>query len=507
MNYALEVSRHTEALSNNYVLLFTSNSIEKEAVNTSLNNTLRVNIDLDTSGCTLGLLSNRFVLHICGESGFSKERSIGRIASGLLHNPTFPRPALILLVGFCWGNLKKVNDNSIIAATEICILNEKREKRDGATYVPRRVKSPIEISSSLTEEINSKLIPQKTHLVTGAMASLETRYESDEARDALLADYPDLLGGEMEAFALVPSCKTLPWLVLKSVSDSGGNDFETTGQKDAAMRASNAIKCLLDTLPMDGTISEIKSGNAQDLLTDILSGDTIHFEAKSTTAEGLNDYLDEVLGTRIEYKLRAYGSELEYGSKFALSFCDLLLELIQNTVRYGRATRASVKFTPSKIVFHDDGKHFSPLSLTGSKGGARAWQNAVKLFKADEMISVKHTDGGKGNTYTFSLGKVDRLLGEARRNCLIRINPNSIGTIYGAPEVIEFDDRCEALYFDASTMRMMSRRLSLLEALRPLIKSGKKIFVACRSQDDVLFFQDELRELNGSHLVIFVKSD
>jgi len=423
----------------------------------------------------------------------------------LLSHTDYPKPALVVLAGFCWGNLKIVKSDSVIAATEICALNEKREKVGETQYVPHRHYSILKIDTSMIAEINEKLAPMRIEVLSGPLASLEIRYEANAARDALLEKFSDLYGGEMEAFGIIPSC-SLPWVVLKAVSDSGGDDFGTIGQKAAANRAAETITHLVSVLESNEVLPAATSGPTHDFLADILSGDTISVTADSISREGLNDYLDGIIGPRIEYKLRSYSSDLEYGPDFARIFCDLLLELMQNSIRHGGAKQASVKFFPSKIIFTDDGSSFQPGDLIGDKGGARAWREAVIQYNADDMITVKHKkDRFCCNIYTFALGKAAKLLNEARVNCQVNIKPNSIGLEHGSPDILSFDKACGALYFDASNVRMMPRRLSALSALRSLAKSGKKIFVACSSSNDANFYRQEFRDLAGDQVVIFVK--
>jgi nucleoside phosphorylase len=506
LNFNLHLRSYFAALSGQYILILTSNIAEKDAVNRVLQHTRRAEMEVDNLGCRLGLLGGRFALHICGESGASKMHSIGSIASRLLADSHFPTPVLVILAGFCWGNLDRVAGGSLIIGSSIRVLNERRETDAGTEYRDKVYCSPLKISSEGMERVKCHLSASGNDAVQGCLASLETRFESNAARDAIIRQFPDVLGGEMEAFGFVPSCAP-PWLVLKAVSDSGGSNFDTKGQKEAAERAAQALPVIVDTLERDGILGELmRATPARRVLADVLLGDTIRVSAQSTSHSELNDYLDGVIWPIVEDKLRSCGAELEYGPEFAPIMCDLLLELIQNAIRHGRATDASMSFAPTKITLTDDGDWFDPRALVGNNGGARAWRAACQGLGLNELFKVQPERVGKrGNQYTFALAKVSDTLSRARRECQIQINPRSIASGFGRPDILNVDGKCSAFYLDVENIRMTSRRVSVARALAPLLEAGKTVFVACASQRDVLLFKEELASLAGNQLRVFLK--
>ena len=60
----IQITDYYDVLNENYVLICTSNSLEKDAVNRLLSNRRELEVDMNTSGCSIGLLSNRFVIHL-----------------------------------------------------------------------------------------------------------------------------------------------------------------------------------------------------------------------------------------------------------------------------------------------------------------------------------------------------------------------------------------------------------------------------------------------------------
>lgn len=51
---------------------------------------------------------------------------------------------------------------------------------------------------------------------------------------------------------------------------------------------------------------------------------------------------------------------------------------------------------------------------------------------------------------------------------------------------------------------MISRHFELAAALRPLVKEGRKVYVGCRSEQDIFIYKQELQDLLGENLVLFV---
>ena len=123
MSATIHIRNHHKALDENYVLLLTSNKVERAAVNKVLQNVCDADIARNTRGCNIGQLGRRLALHVTGDSGISKELSVGRIATSLLSDPQFPKPILVLLVGFCWGNPAFANVGSVVVSTHVSSLN------------------------------------------------------------------------------------------------------------------------------------------------------------------------------------------------------------------------------------------------------------------------------------------------------------------------------------------------------------------------------------------------
>lgn len=499
MNHVIQIARQAAALDENYILLLTSNSEEKKAVNAVLRDRHAADIGIKTSGCSLGILAGRFALHVTGESGVSKPRSIARIASALLKNNTFPKPFLTVLTGFCWGNLKMVSTEVCVVATEVLALNVRHAEGDAEVPQAQRLVSLVTLEEPVVRELEDRLSVR-----IGPMASLETLYKSDGLREKLVDRHPELLGGEMEAFGFLESGSR--WLVVKAVSDSGGDDFSREKQGEAARRASVLVEPLLVTLQRHDLVGQPHPTVETAHLHDLLSGDTIEFDACEASEHALTDHLEFSIGQRVEYKLRQYVSDGEYNADFVRHLLAAILEIVQNAVRHGKANRSFVNFYATKVVIEDDGQLYDIRHLANGRGGAMAVQALLKLgAEAGAMdLTVGESKRLKGNKYTFSLVKASSALREARERCTLRVRESSIGIPYGRPEVFDFDPQCRTVYLDGTRVRMTSRHFELAAALRPLVKEGRKVYVGCRSDQDMFIYKQELKDLAGENLVLFV---
>lgn len=447
----------------------------------------------------MGTLGGRFALHVTGESGVSKPRSVARIANALLKTRALPWPFLTVLSGFCWGNLKNVGAEDCVVATEVFALNERHVEGDAEVPHVRRLVSLVTLEESVARELEDQL---KVRI--GSLASLETLYKSDSMREKLVERPPELLGGEMEAFGFL-ECGSR-WLVVKAVSDSGGDNFLREKKGEAARRASVVIEPFLVTLQRHEAVGQPHARVETAHLHDLLSGDTIEFDVRETGVQALTDHLEFSIGQRVEYKLRQYVSDGGYSADFVRHLLAAILEIVQNAVRHGKANRSIVNFFATKVVIEDDGDLYDIRHLTNGRGGAMAVQALLKLGAETGAMDLTVGDGKqlKGNKYTFSLVNASSALREAREKCSLRVRESSIGAPYGRPEVFAFDPHCRTVYLDGTRVRMTSRHFELAAALRPLIKEGRKVYIGCRSEQDMFIYQLELKDLAGENLVLFI---
>ena len=336
------------------------------------------------------------------------------------------------------------------------------------------------------------------------MGSMETLYQHTDSRNLLISQFPDLLGGDMEAFGLLPT--EFPWLVVKAVSDLGDSGFHREQQRDAARRAAKTVLHLMAKLSDEGYLPEREANASLTLLEDLITGNVLKLHVRELGPNELNDVLNNTIGRPLLYKLGRYVSAIEYDPEFPSLICAVLLEIMQNAIKHGKANQATVTLHPTKILVEDDGNVFDPRNLTGSNGGACDWRVARERYFDDGEVqfTAKQASKSKGNQYVFALPKASRVLRDARQNCSMRITPQTIGAQYGNPRVLTFNEECTTLYFYAEGLRMSSRRISVADAIRDAVVSGHKVYVGCPSERDTVFFKERLKDLLGENLVVFV---
>ena len=58
--------------------------------------------------------------------------------------------------------------------------------------------------------------------------------------------------------------------------------------------------------------------------------------------------------------------------------CDLILEVVQNSIKYAESSNVVVTFNEKNIIVDDGGNDFELTSLKGERGGAKSWKRVKK---------------------------------------------------------------------------------------------------------------------------------
>ena len=464
----IDIQNYCDALNENYLLIVTSNSKEKDAVNRVISNRKNITVHLSTGGCSIGLLDGMFVIHLTGTSGISTELSASRLVVEFVSRSNIPTPGIVYLVGFCWGNPAKTKIGDIVIASTIDSLNSRSINVEETVYKGTQYRSSIDLGS-IAQEINREIPNSKL----GELASLETLLSSTSERDKLLHLRPHLIGGEMEAFGFVPSLRQIPWIVIKSVSDFGCDNFERSNQASSATSSAFALPALNKLLKDNEFINFSISKSNELLLLDYLFGNEIRVLKSRVNSDELNDHLNDEVGVIIERKLEYYLNDNGYDRSFLRYFCDLILEVLQNSLKHSGASFASVKFYPNKIVINDDGDEYSLENLKGDEGGASSWRR-IKSYGLDTNL-VSYTF--KKKSHYFEMSSASKELMDAVKNCTASIIPSMIGSGYGRQVALSYNKECEIIYLEDGNVRMTSRRIALIGEVKRLLDEGKKVYV------------------------------
>ncbi|VVM99818.1 hypothetical protein PS662_03287 [Pseudomonas fluorescens] len=498
----IDVRLRRAELDNNYCLLLTANSVEKQAVKAAMSDSSKAHVGQATSGAYLGFIGNSLVLHLSGDSGTSQDRSIGRIANAFLRNAEMPKPRLVLLTGFCWRNPANTPPGVLLISNEVWCANVSHAK-DGELQPQSRWQcSSVSIDAIQGKRLKSDLT-KAVNVAIGPVASAEILYQDSHLRDQLVQMHPALRGGEMEGFAFL--CNDFPWLVAKAASDAGGDAFNRDRQLEAAEIAASNIAPLLQSLERDESVS-LEDFSQTGALRHLLEGETIEFNAQGHSINKLNDILDGDWGAQLEHKLKRYASPDGYGDDFLRHCVDGLLELTQNAIRHGRANKVIISFSSSSITLRDDGDIFEPRSLLqGGRGGARALKRFL-AYEESGLVEFRASSDKNGNIYEIALPLAHAELDTARQNCGVRIQDGVIGVSYGRPAIVDFAPTCTTLYLDATRLRMSSRKFVLADEIKRLVGAGKRIYVGCGNADDVSFYKEEFCAFDESQVVVFLDS-
>jgi hypothetical protein len=501
-NQTIDVNSANAALDNNYILVLTTNRIEKLAVDSILKETCRATIGVSHDGCTIGKIGDRFILHVTGQGGAQIDKSVSRLARLFVNTALMPKPQLIILAGFAWRNPKLVGPKDVVLSGEVWCINHLRHEgaKTNRRLVQRESTVPdlASIAQLMTQQIET------AHVYVGPIASCETYFNNLSARDKILDQFPDVLAGEMEAFDLVADMK-VPWVILKGISDDAGDSIDRADQPAAADRSACLIPCLLEALGRDGFLLPHRADRATNFLSDSLIGQAIRITATKDGQIGLNDHLNDSVGPQVMRKLARYASDGDRNGKLQDTMCDMLLEITQNAIRHGNASHVTIDFTETAVTVNDDGRLFDIASLAGTNGGSRAWHRFRTYYLADDRVNYLYSPRSEGgNTYRFKIAYLSEELRRAREHCTAVVQRGLIGEARSYKSKLVFNPKCNTLYFDATLLLMSSRTKELSLEARLLLKEGKGLYIACRNWEQVMQFEQELVEFTGPMLRIFV---
>lgn len=480
----LNLEKYADAITDNYYLILTSNSKEKTAVNKMMSNRRNLMLGIPNKGASIGVIGGSFVVHITGTSGGSDKLSTSTIVTQYISRDRLPLPNFVLLVGFCWGNPKKTSVGDILLSKQIISLNSQVANKEGLKYKHKYFSSEIDIQT----EVLSTIARQSGYsLKVGDLASLELLLSNTNIRDEIISNYPSILGGEMEAFSLLPSLNSIPWLVIKSVSDFGDNDFHRDEQISASNDVSSLIPLIIPQIIQDNNLVFSMSSPNSKLLLDTLLGGTIKIDKESFSFENMNDYLNDAIGPQFMFKLSQYSSGVEYDEEFPLLMTDFLLETVQNSFRYGKAKSVSVSFNRNNISLYETNNAYDATKLTGTNGGASAWKRLKEIY----INSGEVTYSLYGRSQKITLSKVDKNFKRIINDCSAVIIPKTIRAGF-ISEVLSSNEECEEVYVDVKNIFMTSRQMDIIADVKRLVDEGKLVYISCKNESEVARYQNNL---------------
>lgn len=498
----INIRNYYDILDENYGLVLTANSVEKKAVTKVFGGGIKADISIAHDGSTLCFANSHILLHVTGTAGGLKEKTVGYIARYFL-NGRGPKPSFIILTGICWGNPRKVSTGDVIVATKVASLNHQLESATGLVYRRNDTESLLNIEKSLLNSISEN---KKVKIYHETIGSIEKHFAADAARDSIIDQNPDVFGGEMEAFGFLPEIGEVPWVIVKGVSDDAGDETNKSAQAAAAENAALIAFELLRTLTSDTAALPVPTKTpARSALIDAIIGETIAINRVEDAAH-LNDYLNDVIGPKLEQRLARYISDNSAQVGLHRALMKLILEVIQNALRYGNASRATITFYETRIDLQDDGRHFELKSLSGDRGGSVAWNIFATRFVETGLAAVtyKSLSPNNGNSYHFKIDQLTESLRHARAKCSASIQKGAIGAPGRFLPVLRYNPECKTIHVSVHNVRMMSRNIEIVQAIIAEIEAGKTVYVACPDNDEKLSHERMLEKYLGPKLRIYV---
>lgn len=495
----IDIVAAREALNENYILVLTTNSVERDAVSKIMSNAVSAAVSRNTRGARIGFLGNRFCIHLNGAAGAQDADSIGSLTRWMTQAPR-PLPQLVLVVGFAWGNPDLVQVGDVIIASKIYDISPVRMINGvSKRRIADRTSSLGSIEPFLADLTASHIVGKA---VCGELASAEIYLSDTEERNAILRQLPDVLGGEMEAFDVVRDLQ-VPWLFIKAVSDDGGDDVDREQQAIAAGAAASLVLPVLDILTKEGLLETSRDDRASRRLSDALIGQAIRISRPAGTRGPVVDAMNAEV-PRLMRRLLGYAPADAGQEAFAETLAVALVEIAQNAFLHGNASHVTCAFNETSISLSDDGSTYDPANLTGQRGGASAWKALKTEFLDLEQIGFsRRVQKPRGNSYKFKFSRIDTEIRNAKERCALTTANHTFGD--GAPGFV-FDPTCDTLYYDATDIFSMSKRFSVDAELLKLLEAGKSLIVACRNESQAATFEHSLAYFAGPKLRIFVMS-
>lgn len=487
------------ALNDNYILLLTTNSVERDAVRTVVKDAAKAVIPRQNRGVIIGRLGERLCIHLNGAAGAQGPYAIGSLTRWMMQSPT-PRPQMVMVVGFAWGNPAHVQAGDVIIASTIRDVNHLRIQNGREI---RRVADQISSIGSVEDYVRTLPAPQNGgRALWGELVSAEVYLSDSKARDAILEHLPHVLGGEMEAFDLVRDLN-VPWLFVKAVSDDAGDDVDRTQQKPAAEAAASLILPILEMLTQEGVLEQARQDVSVQRLNEALIGHAMRISRPTGDRDAVVNAMNAAV-PRIIQRLQGYGWGQDDQELLADTLAVTIAEIAQNAFLHGNASYVNCAFNETSVLASDDGYTYDPRELTGKRGGATAWNELDSTYlKTDRIAFKKRRTKHQGNSYRFEFKKIASEIRIAKNQC--SVTEVSKGSGFKDTH-LTFDPRCETLYYEAREVYTMSKHFSVEFELLELLKAGKSLIVACRNERQMLMFQKRLGNFGAPELRIFVKS-
>lgn len=196
----------------------------------------------------LGVFGNYLCIHVqCAMGAMSRSSSIVTITDTL----NILQPKLVLMPGIAFGiNKSKQNIGDVLIAEVVYPYNF---KRIGSETIQRGI--PLVANKTLVNRFKS-IIPQwefildntkKAEITCVAMLSGEELVDNKRYRDALVKEFRNVKGGEMEGAGVYAACNDkVPCVLAKSICDFADGEKEINKNKNQQLAIETSLSACLE---------------------------------------------------------------------------------------------------------------------------------------------------------------------------------------------------------------------------------------------------------------------
>jgi hypothetical protein len=492
-----KLSKNRSALDENHVLVVTTNSNERRKMLEILDRYQNLTTGSSKRRAFLGHAGDCLVVVLDGDGGYASGDAATRFASEYLMEANYPRPALVVIGGVCWGNPQHVQIGDVIVSGSIQSANRSTAREDGSEAKFYHFKSSLNVDALL-----STVEPKP---MCGELVSLEVRLSDEKARDVLLSQCPTVLGGEMEGFALVPQCKNTPWLVIKAVSDFATVIEGREEQADAASRAAAVVKTL---------IGEFQAARRPDLSEKTKTDATnfIHALNDKRIAISLDHFdpsdsrftavLEDSFSERLSAAISLLTNAIAVDAKLADDLASLLLEVASNAFRHGRARSVWIECRVSGVEYRDDATAFDLPSLRDSgRGGNFSYKQFLSRHVDTGHVEIESSTADKGNSIRVHVPHEIADLRNIVDQCSASFNRSAL--LQGRP-ALNWLPQCQTVFVDVDSLVMMSVVFDVCDEIAAPVHAGLKFILLCSDVDRLAAIRTRYSKAVSSMQIRFV---
>lgn len=473
-----KLSKNWHALHENHVLLVTTNSNERSAMLDMLTRHQKLITGSVKQRAYLGHIDETLVVVLDGDGGFASEDAATRFALRYLQNGGYPTPSMVLIGGVCWGNPSQVEVGDVIICNAIESANRSTARPEGNETQFYRFDSTIELA-----RLEASIEPTPKY---GDLISLEVRLSDEKARDKLLEQKPSALGGEMEAFALIPECQNFPWLVVKAVSDLATVIEGREEQTEAACRAAAVVRGILKSFQATRqTDQQERTKTAATNLIHALNGkivsiclDQFHAEEDKFTSA-----LQKLHANQILVSTATLTNAVAVAPNLPEEITSLLLEIASNAFRHGRAKNISIQFGGRTIKYKDDATAFDLNNLRSDSG--RGGHFTFKQFHSRHInsgsVEVKSSSDSKGNTVIICMPHDIANFPKIVDQCSARFD----FTKSCRRPSLNWPAECGTVFIDLDKLNMMSVIFDVCDEITAAVNNGVNFVLHCTDDDRI----------------------